>query len=346
MANKKAVVFDTNFIIENKNRLSEVIKNLKTQFNVYITQVSIEERVAQKQREAKASFDEVDACAKKHHSIAKFSMLKTLEKECQNIENSTTNAYKKMVEDNVIPYNKEEVTFEIILDRAYKKTPPFPLNEKSDNGFKDTVLWLSIINYFKNNGEDEIVLISEDKAFGKNQDILVSEFKSETNKIIKIVPNSYYNDLFNHEEQNETTNEILTDVSPLRNKISEIIYDLCGYEMVDNWGNEFWERYFKMSTLSNPSYAKAVLDALPKVINANIFEQFVSAYDIFDFDDRIQGNASSIPIESVEAANNLHKDIKQKYPDYLEQFYLTVSNIFNSNYDSSEAGISDVTLPF
>ena len=140
--------------------------------------------------------------------------------------------------------------------------------------------------------------------------------------------------------------EILTDVSPLRNKISEIIYDLCGYEMVDNWGNEFWERYFKMSTLSNPSYAKAVLDALPKVINANIFERFVSAYDIFDFDDRIQGNASSIPIESVEAANNLHKDIKQKYPDYLEQFYLTVSNIFNSNYDSSEAGISDVTLPF
>ena len=44
---KKAFVFDTNFIIQNYN-LNDVVKNLNEKgFVVYITQVAIDERIAQ-----------------------------------------------------------------------------------------------------------------------------------------------------------------------------------------------------------------------------------------------------------------------------------------------------------
>ena len=44
MAEKKAFVFDTNFIIQNQN-LDEALDKLKEKFSVYITQVSIDERI-------------------------------------------------------------------------------------------------------------------------------------------------------------------------------------------------------------------------------------------------------------------------------------------------------------
>ncbi len=46
MPKKKAFVFDTNFIIQNQ-KLDEVMENLSKEFVVYVTQVSIDERIAQ-----------------------------------------------------------------------------------------------------------------------------------------------------------------------------------------------------------------------------------------------------------------------------------------------------------
>lgn len=42
MAEKKAFVFDTNFIIQNQN-LNDALDKLKEKFSIYITQVSIDE---------------------------------------------------------------------------------------------------------------------------------------------------------------------------------------------------------------------------------------------------------------------------------------------------------------
>lgn len=50
MDKKDAFVFDTNFIIKEK-KLDEVIANLQDKFIVYITQVSINERIAQQCRD-------------------------------------------------------------------------------------------------------------------------------------------------------------------------------------------------------------------------------------------------------------------------------------------------------
>ena len=94
---KKAFVFDTNFIIEYKKRLDEVVKNLSTDFNVYVTQVSIDERIAQNCREAKEKFDKVEECIKKYPDIADVTMRKSFEEVCASYQADTPKAYKKIV---------------------------------------------------------------------------------------------------------------------------------------------------------------------------------------------------------------------------------------------------------
>lgn len=49
MDEKKAFVFDTNFIIQNKD-MTKVVSSLQGGFTVYVTQVSVEELIAQQCR--------------------------------------------------------------------------------------------------------------------------------------------------------------------------------------------------------------------------------------------------------------------------------------------------------
>ena len=80
MSKKKAFVFDTNFIIQNP-KLDEVIEKLKDDYTVYISQVSIDERIAQQCRELKKEFDEIENCKNKYSRYVKMSMKTTYEKQ-------------------------------------------------------------------------------------------------------------------------------------------------------------------------------------------------------------------------------------------------------------------------
>lgn len=69
MCNEKAFVFDTNFIIQNNN-LNEVVENLiNNGFNVYVTQVAIDERIAQECLKRKAKYDKINSFQKKSRTL-------------------------------------------------------------------------------------------------------------------------------------------------------------------------------------------------------------------------------------------------------------------------------------
>ena len=78
------------------------------------------------------------------------------------------------VVDIELPSNKR---FESIVKRAFEKRPPFEGNDsKSDKGFKDALLWESILEYNTHNQNLNILLYSNDKLFC---DELITEFKTE-----------------------------------------------------------------------------------------------------------------------------------------------------------------------
>lgn len=66
--------------------------------------------------------------------------------------------------------------FDRIISRAFNKEPPFGGKEKnSDKGFKDVLLWESILEFISLHPNSETIFYTKDNGFKEN---LISEFKS------------------------------------------------------------------------------------------------------------------------------------------------------------------------
>ena len=113
---------------------------------------------------------------------------------------------------NVLKIAKCEELFKIILERCINKKKPFCGG--SDKGFKDVVLWESIIEYAKYNSTNEkFILITDNSSdFIKN---LEQEFNDRTGKEITI----YYK-IKDFQESIMEINEIESRI-PLNNSIIE-----------------------------------------------------------------------------------------------------------------------------
>ncbi len=350
MLKKKAFVFDTNFIIENLN-LKEVVANLSEEFTVYLTQVSINERISQKYLELKNKYDKLLTSIDTYKGIANIRIITPLDKKFEAEKEITQKRYIDLFGKNIIPFAVDKATFSKILDRVYKKIPPFlSADGASDKGFKDSLIWISLLDYFQTNaGEDDVMFVTSDNGFRKNTDELCKEFKEYTGKNLTIKDNSYYKSLL--EAQKPETVLIkkdasLTDVNHLREKIFNIVHSLRGVESQDYWGNPDWNRTFTLSEKVDPSYMEYVFTHLKQDIRDNLFESAIPADKILGLDDRVT-NGVPIPMSSLEDALSLYEEIRQKLPDFLPQFYSAAATIINGNYVEPQViSAEEDELPF
>lgn len=345
---RRSFVFDTNFIIQNKN-LNEVIENLnKNGFSAYVTQVAIDERIAQECVKQKGKYEKLASLSKETKDFATI----TIDKEYEEVENTyKTGMQKKYVEHfdkNIIPYSQDAEMFSKILRRAFMKIPPF-ITSGTDKGFKDSLMWLSMLDFFKTNGEDEIVFVSNDNGFKENATALCKEFKEATGKAIEIKDNSYYKGLLDKDEESEEkhVSESLPDFAKIREDIEEVIDTLRWNVKEDYFGNENWYNTFVLQKEVDSSYMKVVFGGLKNTIKDHIFECSIPAFRVLDLDGRLADD-TGIPMKNVEAALRLYEDILKKYPDYIEQFYTAAAVIINRSYQAPMQTFenSDEDLPF
>ena len=101
-------------------------------------------------------------------------------------EKSFSEKLKKQIQSRIEEYECivmpicKSIWFESIIERALAKNPPFEGKEKeSDKGFKDTVLWYSILDFAREN-HGEYVFITNDNIFYNNIRDLKREFNEET----------------------------------------------------------------------------------------------------------------------------------------------------------------------
>lgn len=333
MSDKKAFVFDTNFIIQNQ-KLDEVIKNLSDEFTVYVTQLSIEERIAQQCRELKEKFVKLEDMQKKYKDIATIKFITKYEKRSKEYRDSILKNYQTAFGDNIISFNKDENTFTGVLDRANQKIPPFSTADNaSDKGFKDTILWLSLMEFFEVKGEKEVIFVTSDDGFRKNADYLCEEFAIATGKTIEIKDNSYYGKLL---APNESTPKILPQyniesISKLRNKIKQTIDDLCYVEDSDYYGNTIWDKTFIVEKLIKEEQVEMFLSGLSGFIISRIFDDEIPASEVFEFEN-IKDEKAKIPMAALEEARDLYVEISKIYPEYMNQFISTATAILNQNY--------------
>ncbi len=338
MADKKAFAFDTNFIIQNQN-LDEVLNQLKEDFSVYITQVSIDERIAQNCRKLKADFDEAEDCKIKFGRFATICFKSTYEKECEIYQKGMQTKYKKYFGDHIIPFSRDGETLSAIIDRANKRQPPFSAaRDASDKGFKDCLLWLSILSYFKDNGESEVVFVTDDRSAFRNQtEALKKEFHEVTGKTIEIHPNAYYKELL---KQPEEPNPVPAEPKPVeipnldtfREEVEEAVEAIRGVDYENYYGDSQWSQTFTTSVPFDKEYVKVFFAGLRADIAEHIFERSVPATKILDLDGRVTDGNMEIPMQSLENALKIYESVLKNYSQYSDQFFEAAVKILNRNY--------------
>lgn len=133
----------------------------------------------------------------------------------------------KNVNINIINYPSTESFYEII-DRSIHKRPPFlGVDKQSDKGFKDVVLWESLLEYKKLHINKKIILLTHDAIFGQKElkDEYYKKFGEEviivginTQETIQKLLIEKLGELFN--TQIEQTYE-----SKIFNKFNDLIYN-------------------------------------------------------------------------------------------------------------------------
>ena len=357
MAEKKAFVFDTNFIIQNQN-LNDALDKLKEKFSIYITQVSIDERIAQNCRDLKGQFDDAEKCKLKFIYFATISFKKTYEEESEFYQKGIQTKYENYFGDHIIPFTKDGETLATIIERANRRLPPFSAaKDASDKGFKDCLLWLSILDYFKDNGEDEVIFVTDDKsAFRNNTEHLQKEFHEVTAKAIEIHPNSYYKELLNQpkttipESISEEKPEGLPNLDAFREDIEEAVEGLRGVDWEDYFDDPQWSQTFTTSVPFDKEYIKTFFAGLRSNIANHIFEKSIPASKLLDFDGRVNDCDVEIPMRNLEKALRVYQTVLSNYSQYSERFFEAAAKILNRNYKAPPALPFDVDddgeLPF
>ena len=352
-AEKTAIVFDTNFIKSYNKSLKEVVGFFREKgYEVYIPQIVIDERIYQTCREEYKKFNDIEDFRKKYENYFRtYECKQTYEDVEKKLKYSMQKQYCDIFSNMIIPYNITEEIFKTTLERAYKKTPPFADGE-SDRGFKDTLIWLSIIDYFKDIEISNIILLTDDTGFGKNHEYLQQECIEKANKTINIEDKSFYTNLLK-EEQIETTmqdKEISKEtLNKLRNEIQECIHDLCNYTY-DDGSYVYDDTTFSINEHVDENYIEKVFNKLDSKLSKHQLDKYIKVSDAIENDGRIYEEIS-MSISYFEKLQDLYHNIKQNYPSLLPQFYNVVAKLINQYCyiepkSASQYTISDDEVPF
>ena len=163
----KAIVFDTNFLYESLGDINPIIlKLIDKGFTPYLTQIAVDERVAQKIKKINEKYDQLCSIKNELNRFVQIEVPKIEDSCYTTLTNDTFNEYSVIFKGNIIPMLKKENLLHIVFKRACYKIPPFINESNSDKGFKDTLMWLSIVDFFKNKSDtlSEVIFIENCKC--------------------------------------------------------------------------------------------------------------------------------------------------------------------------------------
>ena len=151
---------------------------------------------------------------------------KNYEETCDKVFNDTLDGlHNGTVKVDVAPYPPDEA-LQGIIRRAISKNPPFEAKEKeSDKGFKDALIWESLLEYKKQHSKDVLVLYSKDKRI--TDPFLAKEYKElfdeEIHMVFREDPNSHKKLLDKLRELSDVEEERATFSQQLKDRLISLI---------------------------------------------------------------------------------------------------------------------------
>lgn len=349
---KKAIILETNFIHQNAKVLNQVVEQLEKHGVVYVTQVSVDERIARSLRDLRKQYQELkekSGTECKYYVDIRFT--KTIDEAEKYYRTGIQKKYERIFPGKIIPFSKSGATLERVLQRANDKIAPFNDDEKaSDKGFKDSLIWLSIIDYFKENGEKEIVFITDDSGFRNKVNDLEKEFLENTGKKIEIKPNSFYKELIIEEKPSKPKKtEPLPDFRALRFELESAFDSITLTQEEDYYGSYSLVSAFHIYDYVDEKYAELFFAELRDTIDAHIFERMISPSVFFGINETEVDDVADVPVENFEKVLRLFERIKKDYVQYLKPFYTAFAQAVNNNRKDKPqmlGPISSEEIPF
>ena len=193
MTMKIVIVFDTNNIryelpddlYRMFNGDTESIKQFFMEHKIVDVKMAIPEMVVdeiyfQRLRTIDGTIEKMDKITKGLRTIPATKILK---------ERDHLKMLKKNYSEHVSKYKVDliknvKVPSQVLLNRSLKKIPPF---REGDNGFKDTNIWLSLLEYAKKHKKAEYILFTADRGFAKSA--CMEEFAQTTGSRVSVLKN-------------------------------------------------------------------------------------------------------------------------------------------------------------
>lgn len=314
------VIFDTNILTENKKILNEIKLKLDLISDIFIPMIVIEEIEAQKSRNIKEDYLKIKAIIDKNSDIFKYEEKFNLDETLKNSESNIEKWFRRYCNNNIIDYN--DIKISDILSRLKYKEPPF-INENgsSDKGFKDSIIWISILKNRKIQDYKKIVLVTNDKTgFIKRTKELYDEYNQEHTVSLIICSNieELYNNLGitkvekieNNIEKPQKGIYKIDNIDDLKIRLNSCVENLLYTIYEDDWGNEHRDNNFNIYNKMEEDDVECFLGLLEDFLNENIFFNLV---DITELLSRcgIDSAGENVSSDYLNQLNDIYKDLRK-----------------------------------
>lgn len=303
---EKKIVFDTNYLLSNSKEISTTIEKLNEEgYSTYIARICIDELRWQRKRDA----IEKDKILKKAQLNALYSnyfisnVELCLDQSFEKIDKEIDNLIETNYGSHIIEYQDKNKYFDTILKRVNFKKPPFSNEENSsDKGFKDSILWICLLEHSLLKKDCHYTLVTKDDAFRKYANELEFEFKLETGNEISILSSSDSVQLFR-----------TLEIQKIR--IENPIVEIDKQVKLEN------------SPLSQ-EYVIEINDDIEKIAYTNV-EDFNSFEDYYAKNFVIYSKIDSVKV--LEILNYLEDQISKKYSLHLKFNFSSIMIMFGIN---------------
>lgn len=358
---KNIIIFDTNYIISNKKKF-ELDLITENGYECYIPEIVIDEIKGQNARDIISEYTNTSNRLKTDVAQLYFKIVDTtnIEDAIAMSDKNIDKFIKLYFNKNIIPNDKPSETFKTLLDRSKYKKPPFK-DKDSDKGFKDTLIWICILNYCKTNNDNEVLFVTKDNDFLKNKQQLEIEFNStnQTNKISIIDDDELTNILkkkTNTEPEKVSENPLVVTIvveskldqqkiERIRSIVDGILYSETYNDFYNN-GPETIENYAFPSFITEDQ-AIRVCDLMVQKEMDYIFYDQLDMLEIFVQSGIMDAiTKASLSRKGYSEFTRIYQDIKDNYPSYLPSFIKYLTEKFNTMHYYSEISIEGEDLPF
>ncbi|MRE73091.1 PIN domain-containing protein [Mammaliicoccus sciuri] len=241
-------------------------KDLANSFKILIPDLVFKELHKQKLQKYEADFIQLNLLIEKFNKFldVKFELPPQFEYE-EFLEQKISEFKVRNSIETIKTINNNE-TFAKIIDKAVNKKPPFEGKEsKSDKGFKDALIWESILNFAQNN-PGKYYFCSKDKGF---KNTLIEEFNNLTsNSTIEFITDNeqnFFNQLIDNLSKEKISSnrlksiriEIAKKLPELKNHLEENVFNTFSINNIPNYKLEsfdFPEHIYELTDISNSSF--------------------------------------------------------------------------------------------